>query len=336
MKLVDEKKSLTEISGLNKQRRAFAGFDETEQTITDLKSQVAELRSSLDNPEYKSLSDEYTRITTQLDSLKADQDAAFKDLNASRDALTAARANQDEKYASLKKTQDDYYSQRRAFMDYDREAARQRAIKRKQEQDKYFLDKKRKDLDRDLEEASYPAYSEQIRACDNLIRLLDPASAKKETTSLPGQFAAVATRIVEATGIKGTPLTKKNVDEEEYFAGTGGSKKKNKGRKNQRGTASPALGDVQQTDAVPASANVDLGRFFDPAVVAQFDTVQLTPPSSQEEVGRILQQLKEKKAFWAGDEKKKTDEVSLVVAFIFSTNFQRSSLCFPITGSGIV
>jgi len=308
MKLVDEKKSLAEISGLNKQRRAFAGFDETEKTIADLKSQVAELRTSLDNPEYKSLSDEYTRITSALDSLKADQDAAFKDLNASRDALTAARRTQDEKYASLKKLQDDYYAQKRAFMDYDREAARQRAIKRKQEQDKYFQDKKRKDLDRDLEEASYPAYSEQIRACDNLIRLLDPASAKKETTSLPGQFAAVASRIVEATGIKGTPLSKKNVDEEEYFAGTGGGKKNKKGRKA-RGTASPALGDVEQTDAIPATANVDLGRFFEPGVVAQFDTVQLTPPSSQEEVARILEQLKEKKAFWAGDEKRKTDEV---------------------------
>jgi uncharacterized coiled-coil DUF342 family protein len=304
MKLVDEKKTLTEISALNKQRKAFAGFEDAEKTITDIKNQIGELRKELDNPEYKSLSDTYTTITTELDSLKAEQDVAFKDLNASRDALTKARQNQDEKYTSLKKLQDDYYGQKRAYMDYDREANRQRAIKRKQEQDKYFQDKKRKDLDRDLEDAAYPAYADEIRSCDNLIRLLDPSSAKTVASTIAGQFAAVASRVVDATGIKGTALNKKNVDEEEYFAGSSKKGKKARGGKTQRG-----LGDVQQTDAAPK--DVDLGRFFEPTVVHQFEQVSLTPPSSQEEVAKVLEQLKEKREFWTGNQKKKTDEVGV-------------------------
>ena len=304
MKLVDEKKTLTEISALNKQRKAFAGFEDAEKTITDIKNQISELRKELDNPEYKSLSDSYTTITTELDSLKAEQDIAFKDLNASRDALTKARQNQDEKYTALKKLQDDYYGQKRAYMDYDREANRQRAIKRKQEQDKYFQDKKRKDLDRDLEDAAYPAYADEIRSCDNLIRLLDPSSASKVATTIAGQFAAVASRVVDATGIKGTALPKKNVDEEEFFAGSGKKGKKARGGKAQRG-----LGDVQQTDATPK--DVDLGRFFEPTVVHQFEQVSLTPPSSQEEVAKVLEQLKEKREFWTSNQKKKTDEVSV-------------------------
>lgn len=307
MKLVDEKKSLTEISSLNKQRRAFSGLDDSEKAIGELKTQIADLRKELDNPEYKALSDQYTAITTELDSLKVTQDAAFKDLNASRDALTASRKAQDEKYTALKKLQDEYYAQRRAYMDYDREANRQRAIKRKQEQEKYFIDKKRKDLDRDLEDAAYPAYADQLRSCDNLIRLLDPASAKTATSTVASAFAAVASRVVDATGIKGTPLSKKNVDEEEYFMGGAGGKKgkKSKNNKRQQGLGGDT---VQQTDAAPS--NVDLGKFFDPAVVQQFEVVGLTPPSSHDEVEKVLGQLKEKKTFWQGDQKRKTQEVS--------------------------
>lgn len=310
MKLVDEKKYLGEITTLNRQRKAFAGFDDAEKSINDIKGQIAALKAEMDNPEYKSLSDEYTKIQTELDAIKAEQDSAFKDLNASRDALTKARGVQDEKYKALKELQDDYYAQRRAYQEYDREAARQRAIKRKAEQEKYFLDRKRKDLDRDLEEAGYPAYGEQIRSCDNLIRLLDPASAKKEVSTGPGQFAATASRTVDASGIKGTALARKNVEDEDnaYFVG-GASKKNKKGRKGQRGTASPALGDVTQTDAAPA--NVDLGRFFEPGVVQQFESVGLTPPSSQEEVAKVIEQLKEKREFWTNDQKRKTQEVSL-------------------------
>jgi len=43
--------------------------------------------------------------------------------------------------------------------------------------------------------------------------------------------------------------------------------------------------------------------------VHQFEQVSLTPPSSQEEVAKVLEQLKEKREFWTSNQKKKTDEV---------------------------
>ncbi|KAL8865354.1 MAG: hypothetical protein Q9174_006931, partial [Haloplaca sp. 1 TL-2023] len=56
MKLVDEKKALSEISSLRKQRKGFAGFDEAEKGIADLKAQISDLRKGLDNPEATALS----------------------------------------------------------------------------------------------------------------------------------------------------------------------------------------------------------------------------------------------------------------------------------------
>lgn len=302
MKLVDEKKALADITSLRKQRKAFAGFDESQKSIDDVKNNIAELRKELDNPEYKSLSDEYTTIQQELDTIKVEQDGAFKDLNASRDALTKSRADQDQKYADIKQHQDTYYQSLRAFRDYDREAARQREVKRKAERDAYVLEKKRKDFDRDLEEASWPAYGEEIKACDNLMRVLDPSYVKSTSAAGPGLFAAIAQRTVDAVGLKGTKLAKKGEEEEEsYFVG-GGGKKGKKGKKSRNGTGSAS-------PSTPTEAK-DLGKFFDPGVVQQFETVGVSPPSSQEEISVVLEKVKQKREFWTNDQQRKTKEVS--------------------------
>jgi len=51
MKIVDEKKALADISQLNRQKKGFAGFDEAQKGIDEVKGQIAELRKTLDDPE---------------------------------------------------------------------------------------------------------------------------------------------------------------------------------------------------------------------------------------------------------------------------------------------
>lgn len=303
MKLVDEKKALADVSALRKQRKAFGAFDESQKQIDEVKEQLNELRKEMDNPEFKALSDEYTKIAQELDTIKAEQDSAFKDLNANRDALTKTRATQDQKYAELKSLQDDYYNQLRSYRDYEREAVRQREARRKQERDAYAIERKRKDLDRDLEEASWPAYGEELRACDNLLRILDPSYVKSSAQVGPSQFAATIQRTVDDSGLKGTRLSRKGEEEEQsYFVGTGGKKGK-KGKKQNRGGESGTA-----TPGTPSETK-DLGRFFEPGVAQQFETVGLAPPSSQEEIPSLMEKIKEKKEQWTKNQDSKTKEV---------------------------
>merc|ERR1712226_139394 len=118
-----------------------------------------------------------------------------------------------------------------------------------------------------------------MRACDNLLRIMDPSYTKASGPSGPGQFAAVAQRTVDDSAFKGTRLASKKVeDEETYFIGTGGKKGK-KGKKSREGTATPGT----------PSETKDLGRFFEPGVVQQFETVGLAPPSSQEEITELTE-----------------------------------------------
>ena len=294
MKIVDEKKALADISQLNRQKKGFAAFDEAQKGIDDVKAQIAELKKSMDDPESKALSDRYTQITTELDQIKAEQDDVYKNLNALRDERTKAHEEQQKKYATVKEIKDKYFQQRRAAADYEKEARRVRDQKRREENDAYHRGRRQEAAKAKLDEASAPAYQDEIRTAQNLIVYFDPSSAQKQDVAGPGKFAATASRTVDDSSIKGTRLAKKGDDEESYFVGGGGKKKK--GNKKQQG----------------AVASTSEGKFnLDIGTIDSLGRIGVDPPMSQADVPEVVSKLKEKLEFWKGDQKRKTDEVSI-------------------------
>lgn len=292
MKLVDEKKALSEITALNKQKKGFAGFDAAQKSIDDLKTQIGELRKSMDDPASKALSDRYTEITTELDTIKAEQDTVFKNLNSLRDDRTKANEAQQTAYTSVREIKDKYYAAKRAFGDYEKEAYRIRKDRQKAERDAYEQGKRKQVAEAKLEEASAPAYQDEILTTQGLIRYLDPSSVEAKNVPLPSKFAATSIRTVDDSAIKGTALRRKGDDEEDYFVGTGGKKGK-KGRKG--ANASPAPGTPSE------------GKFNIPfGVLEELAKVNVEPPTSQSEVPGVVEKLKEKLAHWKDDQDKQT------------------------------
>jgi len=295
MKIVDEKKALAEISQLNRQKKGFAGFDEAQKGIDEVKVQIAELRKTLDDPESKALSDRYIQITSELDAIKAEQDSAFKSLNALRDERTKAYEDQQKKYSAVKEIKDAFYQGKRAAVEYEREARRIREEKRKAENDAYYRNKRQEAAKAKLEDASAPAYQDEIRTTQSLLGFFDPSSLTKQEIAGPGKFAATASRSVETTGIKGTRLAKKGDEEEEnYFVGGAGKKnKRNRSAVQTNGTSSPAP---------EGKFNLDLGTLDSLAKIG------INPPASQNEVPAVVETLKEKLSFWKNDQDRKTKE----------------------------
>ena len=299
MRLVDEKKALADISQLNRQKKGFATFDEAQKGIDDVKAQIAELRKSLDDPESRALSDRYTQITTELDKIKAEQDEAFKSLNSLRDERQAAHEDQQTKYAAVKDIKDAYYQQRRAAVEYEREAKRVREDKRRAENDAYHRGRRQEAAQSKLEDASAPAYQDEIRTAQTLMAHFDPSSVSKQEAAGPGKFAATASRTVDDSGIKGTRLAKKGEEEENYFIGGGG--KKNKRNKNQ------AAAGATPSPAPEGKFNLDLGT------IDSLAKIGVDPPMSQNDVPPVVEKIKEKLSFWKGDQDRRTKEVSLFV-----------------------
>ncbi|KAJ5245225.1 hypothetical protein N7489_005321 [Penicillium chrysogenum] len=255
LRLVDERKALTEVSNLRKQRKSFAGLDEAQKGINDIKTQISELRKTLDNPEAKALSDKYSEIQKELDAIKAEQDGVFKNLNALRDERTKLRNEQQEKYTAIRTIKDTYFKARRAYKEYEDEAWRVRRERQKAEQEAFAREKRKKIADKKLEEASQLAYADEILTAQGLIRHFDPAydfsslglDEKKDQGS---NFRAGVGRTVEAAEIKGMKVVRKD-DEEDYFVGSGGKKGKKGGKKG--GAANVESTKFNMNSDVPAS-----------------------------------------------------------------------------------
>jgi hypothetical protein len=293
MKLVDEKKALTEISNLNKLRKSFSGFDSQQKGIDEVKAKITEQKKLLDDPEQKALSERYSKLQGEMDGLKAEQDEAYKNLGSLRDAQTKARNEQQEKYTAMKKLKDEYYAQKRAYQEYDYQARKAKREKRQEEQREWEASKRKERASRHLEEASAPAYQDEILAAEGLIRYFDPTALPGKETAAASKFAASAQRTVEESGFKGTRLSKKDDDEEAYFIGGGGKK----GKKGKKGGAAPA--------PTEGKLNLNLG------LITELQKVDVNPPSTQSDVPRVVEELKQKLADWKKNQDAKTKEVSL-------------------------
>jgi hypothetical protein len=293
MKLVDEKKALADISSLHKQRKGFAGFEEAQKGIDEMRAQLKELRKGLDDPEAKALSERYTAIAKELDDIRAEQDEAHKNINSLRDERTKVQAEQQEKYSAIRALKDEFYAQKKAFSDYEHQAFLARKERQKSERENYERERRRKLADKKLEEASEPAYMDEILTAEGLIRYFDPSSAGAIKSSEPSKFAARASRTVDPI-LKGTMVIKKEDREDEYFVGTGGKKSK-KGRKG--GAA------LEGTKPEGSKFSLSIG------VLEELAKVHVEPPMSQAGVPHVVEELKEKVEQWKKDQDKKTKEV---------------------------
>lgn len=297
LRLVDERKALSDISQLRKQRKGFAGLDEAQKGINELKAQIAELRKTLDNPEAKALSDKYTEIQKELDAIKAEQDGIFKNLNSLRDERTNLRNDQQKKYAAIREIKDAYFKARRAYKEYEDEAWRVRRERQKAERDAFEREKRKKVADKKLEEASALAYTDEILTAQGLIRHFDPAynfaSLGLDDKKTEGSnFRAGVGRTVDDSGLKGMKVVKKD-DEEDYFVGSGSKKGKKGGKK---GAA-----------AEGGKFNMNVG------IIEDFAKVKIDPPMNQSDVPAAVEKLASKIQEWKKNQASKTEEVSFSI-----------------------
>lgn len=300
LRLVDERKALSDISNLRKQRKGFAGLEEAQKGIDELKAQIADLKKTLDNPEAKALSDKYSEIQKELDAIKAEQDSVYKNLNALRDERTKLRNDQQQKYAAIREIKDNYFKARRAYKEYEDEAWRVRRERQKAERDAFEREKRKKVADKKLEEASQLAYTDEILTAQGLIRHFDPAydfstlglDDKKDEGS---KFRAGVGRTVDDSGLKGMKVVRKD-EEEDYFVGTAGKK----GKKGKKGGAAAA-------GAEASKFNMNVG------IIEDFAKVKIDPPMNQADVPAVVEKLAAKITEWKKNQASKTEEVSFPI-----------------------
>ncbi|KAI5463466.1 hypothetical protein BGZ63DRAFT_422817 [Mariannaea sp. PMI_226] len=286
MKLVDEKKALTDISALRKTRKNFGQFEDSQKQIDDLRAKIKEIKDSMEDPEQKALSEKYSKIQAELDTIKAEQDEAYKSISSLRDERTKLHAEQQETYGAIRKLKDDYYGQKKAFAAYEREARERYREKQKAEHDRFVKERKKADAERRLAEASDAAYLDEIRRANSLLQFLDPNhKIEKGPLMADTGLGAQAQRTVDEGGLKGTKLVRKEDREEEYLPAV------KKGKKGKKSGASAAS-----------------SKFFNcpPSVVEDCAAMGIDPPMSALDVPAVTEKVRAKLEFWKNDQEAQT------------------------------
>jgi len=287
MKIVDEKKALDEISKLSKLKKSFVGFEDSQKQIDDLKAKIKEIKDSMEDPEAKALSEQYNKIQVELDAIKAEQDEAYKGLSSLRDERSKLHAEQQEKFMAIKKLKDDYYGQKKAFAAFEREQREKAREKHQAERDRIAKERRMERAQKMLEEASDPAFMDEIRRANSLLAFLDPTHKVAEKTPLLADkgLGAQPTRKVDASGIKGVVLTRKEDREDEYFAPV---------KKGKKGKKSAAVETSAKTFNCP------------PSVIEDCGVIGIDPPMSAADVPAAIEKVKAKLDQWKADQPEQT------------------------------
>lgn len=292
MKLVDEKKALSDISNLRKVRKNFGQFDDSQRQIDELRAKIKEIKDSMEDPEQKAMSEQYNKIQAELDKIKAEQDEAYKGLSGLRDERTKLHAEQQEKFLAIRKLKDDYYGQKKAYQAHEREARAKQAERRKAEHERYVNEKKKADAERVLAEASDPAYLEEIRRANSLLQFLDPEhKAEKGPLMADSGLSAQAQRTVDESSIKGTKIMSKKDREEDFMPAV---KKGKKGKKS--GAAAGAATSAKNYNCPPS-------------VVEDCAFLGIDPPMSADDVPAVTEKVRAKLDHWKSDQEAQTQKV---------------------------
>ncbi|KAF7562499.1 hypothetical protein G7046_g1637 [Stylonectria norvegica] len=283
MKLVDEKKALAEISSLRKVRKNFGQFEDSQKQIDELRAKIKEIKDSMEDPEQKAMSEQYNKIQAELDTIKAEQDEAYKGLSSLRDERTKLQAEQQEKYTAIRKLKDDYYGQKKAYQAFEREARDKHRERQRAEHDRIIKERKKADAERRLADASDPAYLDEIRRANSLLQFLDPThKVEKGPLVADTGLGAQAQRTVDESGLKGCKIVSKKDRDEEYAPAA------KKGKKGKKAVAAP------KSYSCP------------PSVVEDCTAMGIEPPMSAAEVPAVIEKVRAKLDNWKSDQETQT------------------------------
>ncbi|KAJ9105201.1 hypothetical protein QFC20_004336 [Naganishia adeliensis] len=314
LKLIDEKKSLTEISLLRRTLTSLTKLTTLEESIAQDRVQVDELRKALDDPESKRVQARWDELKSEMEGLREEGRKAWDERNGLFEKRNELQKQMDDLYAKKKDAnqkhrdaQDAYYAKVRE----DQKAKQDRFRAEKAAQESLKRDE---EIARLREEARIPAFSREIEDCGVLIGWFNGRYGNKvpEMKSVPSGAAEDEARAL--TGVKelnlrkvedepvGVVLDKKAADAEDPWAslaGTGGKKGK-KGKK----TAAPAASTDAPAPTSTSNASVNLPY----ALLTAILNLSIPPPSSQADVARCVSDLEHKKAWFEANQKQKTEQ----------------------------
>jgi len=305
LRLGDEKRALQEISNTRRLRRTVEGFQTEQAAIDREKEEEEQLRAQLNDPEAKAISDRYEKLKAELD-----------DLNRKSDEVSANRSKLFDEQHAIQQEVDELWSLKKESHQRFKDAGQRHWVKVKEDrarksellrQQKVAEEKQKKSdlVERLREEASNPAYQIEIQDCQTLIN----AFSKGTTSEVPVVTSAAEPKATSLAGVPQLDIRKvdaptdmiakkkKGEEEEAYFVAGKGKKSKRGPRTN--GLNPPAL----------STPSTSTSQFHIPLpTLTALLSLSIPPPGSKDEIPRVVEDLKMKKAWFEANQELATKE----------------------------
>lgn len=288
LRFAEQRETETKIVQFN---TALEKKKEQQKPIDDLQAKIKEIKDSMDDPESKELNERWAAIQAELDAIHAEQAEKGKNLDSLHAERKELQNLQREKFAAKKNLGDEYYKQRNAWRDYDREQRAKAQERYRAEQERIRKERKLERAQKMLAEASDPAYLDEIRRANSLLQYFDPSFVPEKAPLQPTtNLQAQAERKVDASDLQGAKILSSKKDrEEELFPAQKKGKKGKKGKK--------------QDAAATKTFNCP------PSVLEDCSYLDIDPPMSAEEVPGVIEKVKSKLDNWKADQAAQTQKV---------------------------
>ncbi|KAF9996915.1 hypothetical protein BGZ65_007509 [Modicella reniformis] len=294
LKLVEEKRILSEISSLKRAKKTVEATQAQQTAIDAEKAAIAAIKETIDDSAAKAISAEYNQIQAELDEITKSKDEDWKKRNDLFDERTRLQKELDAEYQRKKTVNDEYFASLREYTKFQQEE-QIRKQKEHQARKQQELEEKRLAIAKEERElAEIPAYTNEIVTCESVYKYLAQFSTDEKHTAEVAATATLTTsnlnvRQVDTTANvpSGVMLTKKADKEEEVFFV--GKSKKNKGPKEKK---------------VEASSTFKIHH----TVLQQLYELKVPVPSTAVDLGKTLDALVEKKEYFKVNQAKVTEE----------------------------
>ncbi|CAG8745881.1 36263_t:CDS:2, partial [Racocetra persica] len=271
LKIVDEKRIISDISGLKKSRKLVETFEAQQAAIDAEQKSIDEMRKDLEDNELKEANAQYDKIKAELETINKDQAMDREKRNELFDEKKRIREQINTQFANRRAIQDEYN-------------------KAKQE---YW---QRVDED---QEASFPAFQEDIQICENLIYYFQTHHGVGKTEEVVSNSIVNDSSQPDTTSNIRQPDTTSNVpegcvslakkfeDEDDLFGGKLSKKVKSQKKKK------------------PNKTN---GFQLPLSIMDQLILVKVAIPLSPSDVEKVVNELTEKKDYFVKNQDRITKE----------------------------
>ncbi|KAI9295813.1 hypothetical protein K502DRAFT_290493, partial [Neoconidiobolus thromboides FSU 785] len=294
LKVIEEKKILSEISQLKKSKKSFDIIMDIEDSLEEDRQKLDAIRSGIDEAKSKAINAEYDEIKAKLDELNLSNNEEWTKKSKLFEKRDEIRKKIDEQYekrreiiGNHKKANDEFYNWKRE------ETKRRQEVNeaRRQQEEKERIEELIKE---ELALAELPAFETEIAQCGTLLsyfhRILGSSetNGKAESPKAEPQNVSTARQVDASNQPQGTALVKKSDRDDVFFMG-------NKVKKSSKKPSSKA-------SSKPAAFTIPL------SIMDALSSLKLPIPTSSTGVPDLLTAIQKKIEFFKLNQEKASIE----------------------------